>query len=72
MSLAWPALVRLLVFVCYGVRWGWPSLFVVVVDLIFVFLLWCVGWVGGLCAGRVFVYFCVGSGGGARGGGGWL
>ena len=57
---------------CGGVGRGCSSLFVVVVGLVFVFPLWCVGWVGVLCAGRVFVCFCVGGGVGTRGGVGWL
>ena len=40
---------------CGGVGLECSSLFVVVVGLIFVFPLWCVGWVGGLCANRGFV-----------------
>ena len=33
------------------------TLFIMVINLIFMFSLWCVGWVGGLCAGRVFMCF---------------
>ena len=43
-----------------------------VIDLDFVFSLWCVGWVRGLCEGRVFVCFCIKSGVGTQGGVGWL
>ena len=57
---------------CSGIGHECSSLFIVVIDLIFVFSLWCIDWVGGLSAGRVFVCFCVGGGVGARGGVGWL
>ena len=42
---------------CGGVGRGCSSLFVVVVGLVFVFSLWCFGWVRGPCAGRVFFFF---------------
>ena len=43
-----------------GIGRGCSSLFIVVINFVFVFSLWCTCWVGGLCAGRVFVYFCIG------------
>ena len=55
-----------------GVGHECSSLSVIVIGLVSVFSLWCVGWVGSLRAGRVFVCFCVGGGVGARGGVGWL
>ena len=55
---------------CVGINHECSSLFVMVIDLIFVLSLWCIIWVGGLCASRVFVCFCVGSCVGARWG--WL
>ena len=78
MSLAWPAVAQLLVFIYSGIQWSWfsftlayngvgreySSLFIVVVDLFFVFSLWCVGW--------VFVCFCMKSSVGTRGGVCWL
>ena len=51
---------------------GCSSLFIIVIGLVFMFSLWCVGWVGGLCAGRVFVCFCVGSSFGTQGEVSWL
>ena len=50
----------------------YSTFFIIVINLIFLFSLWWIGWVGGLCAGRVFVCFCVGGGIGTRGGVGWL
>ena len=35
------------------------SLFIKVINLVFVFSLWCVGLVWGLCASRIFMYFCI-------------
>ena len=60
-SLAWSAVVRLLVFLCDGMHWSWPWVLVFVysvIGLVFMFSLWCVDWVGGLCAIRVF-FVCV-------------
>ena len=44
MSLAWPAVVQLLVFIYSGTQQNcheYPSLFIIVINLIFMFLLWC-------------------------------
>ena len=48
------------------------SLFIIVINLIFMFSLWSVRWVGGLCANQIFMYFCIGSSVGTQGGVGWL
>ena len=42
------------------------------IGLVFVFSLWCIDWVGGLYANRVFMYFCIKSVIGTRDGVGWL
>ena len=59
--LAWPAVVWLLVFLCFGARWSCrecSSLFVTVVSLIFMFSLWCVGCVERepLCGSDFYVF----------------
>ena len=75
-SLAWPAVVRLLVFIYSGVQWSWhecSSLFVVVIGLFFVFS--CFGAFTGLgtfVRAGFFVCFCILGGVGTRGGVGWL
>ena len=46
MSLAWPAVVQLLVFICSGTHWnccGCSSLLIMVINLICMFWLWCIG-----------------------------
>ena len=48
------------------------SSLLIVINLIFMFSLWCVGWVGGLCANRVFVCFRIKSSIGTQGEVGWL
>ena len=48
------------------------SLVIIVINLVFMFSLLCVDWVGGLYAGQVFVCFCVESSVGAQGEVGWL
>ena len=54
-------------------NWPWVLVFVCCGDWFdFMFSLWCVDWVGGLFANRVFVYFCSGGGVGAWGGVGCL
>ena len=35
----------------------YPSLFIIVINLIFMFSLWCIGWVGSLYANQFFMYF---------------
>ena len=57
---------------CGGVGHACSSLFIIVINLIFMFSLWCVGWVGGLYAGRGFVCLCIQSSVGTRGGVDWL
>ena len=55
---------------CSGVGHGCSPLFVLVINLVFVFSLWCVGWVGAFVW---FVFLCISVlGVGARGGIGWL
>ena len=48
------------------------SLFIVVIGLVFVFSLWCIDWVGGRYANRIFMCFYIGGDVGTRGGVGWL
>ena len=35
------------------------NLFIIVINLIFMILLWCIDWVGGLYASQIFMYFCI-------------
>ena len=37
----------------------YSSLFIIVINLIFVFSLWCIDWVGSLYANRIFMCFCI-------------
>ena len=37
----------------------YSSLFIIVINLIFMFSLWCIDWVGSLYANRMFMYFCI-------------
>ena len=37
----------------------YSSLFIIVINLIFMFSLWCIDWVGSLYANRIFMYFCI-------------
>ena len=37
----------------------YSSLFIIVINLIFMFSLWCIDWVGSLFANRIFMYFCI-------------
>ena len=62
MSLAWPAVVQLLVFITLPycrISHEFSSLFIIVINLIFMFSLWCTDWVGSLYANRIFMYFCI-------------
>ena len=62
MSLAWPAVVQLLVFIylTYSrISHEYSSLLIMVINLIFMFSLWCIDWVGSLYANRIFMYFCI-------------
>ena len=52
-SLAWPAVVQLFVFICsviHTISYEYYSLFIIVMNLIFMFSLWCIDWVGCLYA----------------------
>ena len=44
----------------------YSSLFIIVINLIFMFSLWCIDWVGSLYANRIFMYFCIKSSIGTR------
>ena len=57
---------------CSRIDHEYSSLFIIVIGLIFMFSLWCIDWVGSLCASRVFMYFCIKSSIGTQGGVGWL
>ena len=46
------------------------SLFIIMINLILMFSLWCIDWVGSLYANRIFMYFCIKSSIGTQGG--WL
>ena len=35
------------------------SLFIIVINLIFMFSLWCIDWDGSFYANRIFMYFCI-------------
>ena len=37
----------------------YSSLFIIVINLIFMFSFWCIDWVRGLYANRMFMYFCI-------------
>ena len=50
----------------------YSSLFIIVINLIFIFSLWCIDWVGSLYANRIFMYFCIKSSIGTQGEVGWL
>ena len=68
MSLAWPAVVQLLVFIYSGISRNshtYSSLFVIVINLIFMF--WCIDWVGSLYANGFFMYLCIKSSIGTQG-----
>ena len=58
MSLAWPAVVRLLVFIYFGIQWGWPWVFVCCSDwfdfCVFALVRW-LGW-GPLCEPIFYVF----------------
>ena len=45
----------------------YSSLFIIVINLIFVFSLWCIDWVGSLYANRIFMCFCIKSSIGTQG-----
>ena len=45
----------------------YSSLFIIVINLIFTFSLWCIDWVGSLYANRIFMYFCIKSSIGTQG-----
>ena len=45
----------------------YSSLFIIVINLIFMFSLWCMDWVGSLYANRFFLYFCIKSSIGTQG-----
>ena len=48
-------------------------LFIIVINLIFMFSLWCIDWVGSLYANRIFMYFfCIKSSIGTQGEVSWL
>ena len=38
---------------------NFSNLFIIVINLIFMFSLWCIDWVGSLYANRIFMYFCI-------------
>ena len=57
---------------CSGVGHEYSSLFIVVINLIFVFSLWCVDWVESLYANRSFMCFCIKSSIETQGEVGWL
>ena len=62
MSLAWLAVVQLLVFIYSGysrISHEYSSLFIIVITLIFMFSPWCIDWVGNLYGNRIFMYFCI-------------
>ena len=42
-------------------------LFIKMINLIFMFWLWCIDWVGSLYANRIFMYFCIKSSIGTQG-----
>ena len=70
MSLAWPAVVQL--FVSFTLAYSrisheYSSLFIIVINLNFMFLLWCMDWVGSLYANQIFMYFCIKSSIGIQG-----
>ena len=44
----------------------YSSLFIIVINLVFMFSLWCIDWVGSLYANRIFIYFCIKSSIGPR------
>ena len=70
MSLAWPVVVQLFVFIyfkCSRISHEYSSLFIVVINLIFIFSLWCIDWVGSLYANRIFMYFFIKSSIGTQG-----
>ena len=39
----------------------------VLINLIFMFSLWCIDWIGSLYANRIFMYFCIKSSIGTQG-----
>ena len=45
----------------------YSSLFIIVINLIFMFSLWCIDWVGSLYANRIFMCFCIKSSIGTQG-----
>ena len=45
----------------------YSSLFIIVINLIFMFSLWCIDWVGSLYANQIFMYFCIKSSIGTQG-----
>ena len=45
----------------------YSSLFIIVINFIFMFSLWCIDWVGSLHANRLFMYFCIKSNIGTQG-----
>ena len=45
----------------------YSSLFIIVINLIFMFLLWCIDWVGSLYANLIFMCFCIKSSIGTQG-----
>ena len=46
---------------------GTRLLFIIVINLIFMFSVWCIDWVGSLHANRIFMYFCIKSSNGTQG-----
>ena len=45
----------------------YSSLFIIVINLIFMFSLWCIDWGGSLYANRIFMYLCIKSSIGTQG-----
>ena len=41
------------------ISYEYSSLFIIVINLIFMFSLWCIDWVGSLYATRIFMCFCI-------------
>ena len=69
MSLAWPAVVHFWFSftLAYSRISHYSSLFIIVINLIFIFSLWCIDWVGSLYANRILMCFCIKSSIGTQG-----
>ena len=62
MSLVWPPWFNYwfsFTLVYSRISHEYSSLFIIVINLIFLFSLWCIDWVGSLYANRNFMYFCI-------------